>query len=153
MIDLKHIPSPCEFDSDALALCLDEVVPSEIRIIPTVVARIMALIKRTGCWDDLDDIRLALDEALANAIIHGNGSNSAKAVRICVAVQKTCEILIVVKDSGSGFDPDSLPDPVAAKNLFANHGRGVYFIKQLMDDVQFNFENGTAIYMRKRWGK
>lgn len=153
MIDQKYVPSPCEFDPDAFALCLDEVVPSEIRVIPVVVARILSLIKKTGCWDDLDDIRLALDEALANAIIHGNGSNSAKSVRICVAVQNTCEILIVVKDSGSGFDPDSLPDPVAAKNLFSSHGRGVYFIKQLMDDVQFDFEHGTAVYMRKRWKK
>ncbi|HEV2495751.1 MAG TPA: ATP-binding protein [Terriglobia bacterium] len=146
----KSIPPPCAFDSEKLALKIDEVVPSDVEIIAGEVGKIMALIQQTAPSNDLDGIHLALQEALANAIIHGNGNGSTKAVRICVAVQEDCELLMVVKDSGSGFDPSALPDPIAGQNLFAIRGRGVFLIRQLMDDVWFEFENGTAVYMLKR---
>lgn len=94
-------------------------------------------------------IDLALREALVNAIVHGNRSNLRKAVRICVAVQQDCGILIIVKDTGSGFEPNRLPNPAVGLALFAEHGRGIFLIKQLMDDVHFNFDGGTSIYMRK----
>jgi len=150
MSEPKSVPPPCEFDPDKLALKIDEVVPSDVEIIAGEVGKITALIQQTAPSYDLGGIHLALQEALANAIIHGNGRGSAKAVRICVAVQEDCGLLVVVKDGGSGFDPNALPDPRAAQNLFASHGRGIFLIRQLMDDVWFEFENGTAVYMLKR---
>ncbi len=101
----------------------------------------------------METIDLALREALANAIIHGNRSNPAKAVRICVALQQDCGLLIVVKDAGSGFDPSQLPNPVVGQNLFSEHGRGIFLINRLMEDVQFSFDRGTAVYMRRNVAK
>jgi len=150
MSESHRVPPPCEFEADKLTLKIDEVVPSDVEMIAGEVGKIMALIEQSGPRDDLDGIHLALQEALANAIIHGNSCSSAKAVRVCVAIREDSGILVVVKDSGSGFDPSALADPLAAQNLVACHGRGVFLIKQLMDDVWFEFEGGTALYMLKR---
>lgn len=150
MTEPMRAPPRCEFELDKLVLKLDEVVSSDVSVIDSTVAKIMGLIERADCWDDLDNIDLALREALVNAIIHGNRSSPSKAVRICVALQEGCGILIVVKDAGSGFDPSKLPNPVEGQNIFATHGRGIFLINQLMSDVRFRFESGTAIYMTRR---
>jgi serine/threonine-protein kinase RsbW len=109
----------------------------------------VGLISNGYSADELGRIDLALREALVNAIIHGNHSDPKKAVRICVALQSDRGVLIVVKDSGSGFDPNQVPNPVIGQNLLAGHGRGIFLINQLMEDVHFNFEHGTAIHMRR----
>lgn len=145
----KQVPPRCEFELDKLVLKLDEVVSSDTRVIDDVVAKITGLIEKTGCWNDLENIDLVVHEALANAIIHGNLNNPDKAVRVCVGVQEDCGMLIVVKDVGSGFDPSQLPNPVLGQNLFAGHGRGIFLINQLMDEVRFNFNSGTELYMRR----
>jgi serine/threonine-protein kinase RsbW len=54
------------------------------------------------------------------------------------------------KDSGSGFDPSVLPDPTAVGNLLAKHGRGLFLIRHFMDEVEFNFDHGTEVRMRRR---
>ena len=105
--------------------------------------------QQSRCCDDTRNIDLALREALANAIVHGNRSNPDKAVRICVAVQPDCGILIIVKDTGIGFGPSQLPNPVVGQNLLAEHGRGIFLVNQLMDDVRFTFDGGTSIHMRR----
>src|SRR6266705_436732 len=104
-------PPHCEFDTDKLVIKLDEVVLSNVTVIDGIVAKITGLIKQSRCCDDTQSIDLALREALANAIVHGNRSNPEKAVRICVAVQQDCGILIIVKDAGLGFEPSQLPNP------------------------------------------
>jgi serine/threonine-protein kinase RsbW len=58
-------------------------------------------------------------------------------------------MLIVVRDPGIGFDPAEIADPCQGENIYSSHGRGIYLINQLMDDVQFH-KNGTEIHMRKR---
>jgi serine/threonine-protein kinase RsbW len=57
-------------------------------------------------------------------------------------------MLIVVRDPGAGFDPFAIPDPCNGENVYSNHGRGIYLINQLMDEVKFE-RNGTEIHMRK----
>jgi anti-sigma regulatory factor (Ser/Thr protein kinase) len=89
------------------------------------VAEIMLAINRLVCWEDSDKIGIAIGEALANAIVHGNHCDSRKKVRISVALNDNCDLLVSVKDSGSGFDPSALPDPIVAENLLAKHGRGL----------------------------
>ncbi len=144
-----RVPPPCEFELDKLVIKLDEVVSSDITIIDDVVAKIISLIEGRRCWEDVENIDLALREALVNAIIHGNKSNPAKAVRVCVALAEDCSVLIVVKDAGSGFDPKKLPSPVMGQNLLSAHGRGIFLINRLIDDVRFSFDQGTTIYMRR----
>lgn len=144
----SDIPPSCEFDLDKLLLKLDEVLPSDVAAIDDMVTSITQLIAGTGCRGNIEKIDLALHEALANAILHGNRSNPEKGVRVCVAVQEGCGILMVVKDAGSGFDPDRLPNATEGQSLLAEHGRGVFLIDCCMDEVQFGFETGTEIYMR-----
>jgi serine/threonine-protein kinase RsbW len=114
------------------------------------VAEIMLAINRLVCWEDTDKIGIAIGEALANAIVHGNHCEPRKKVRISVALNDNCDLLVSVKDSGSGFDPSALPDPIVAENLSAKHGRGLFLIRHFMDQVEFNFDHGTEVRMRRR---
>lgn len=150
MPELEKIPARCEFDLDKIILRFEVVVPSEVKVIDEVVPLIAELVQGTGCEKDVDRIELALHEALANAILHGNRADPTKGARVCVVVQDDCGALIVVKDVGSKFDPQSLPSPVKGENLLAPHGRGLFLINELMDDVQFRFKNGTEIWLRSR---
>lgn len=150
MSEPSQVPPRCEFEMDKIVIKLDDVVRSDVGVINGVMVRIMRLVEEAQCWADTDSIDLALREALVNAIVHGNRSDPKKAVRICVALQKDCGMLIVVKDVGSGFDPNQLPNPVVGENLLATHGRGIFLINQLMDDVQVRFHRGTSIYMRRK---
>jgi serine/threonine-protein kinase RsbW len=66
-----------------------------------------------------------------------------------VACDEAHGMLIVVRDPGKGFDPATLPSPVNGERVFSDHGRGIYLINQLMDEVKF-LKNGTEIHMIKR---
>lgn len=150
MPELEEVPPRCEFDLDRIILRFEVVVPSDVKVIEEVVPAIAELVQGAGCEKDVDRIELALQEALANAILHGNRADPSKGARVCVAVQDDCGALIVVKDVGSKFDPKSLPNPVVGENLLAPHGRGLFLINELVDDVQFRFKNGTEIWLRTR---
>jgi serine/threonine-protein kinase RsbW len=141
-------PPRCEFEMDKLVIQFDEVFPSAVSVIDGVVDKIMGLITRSQCWGDTESLDLVLREALANAIVHGNRLDPRKSLRICVALQEDCRMLIIVKDGGSGFDPSGLPNPVVGQSLLSEHGRGIFLINRMMDDVQFTFDGGTTIYMR-----
>jgi serine/threonine-protein kinase RsbW len=132
-----------------MVLSVDKMIPSDLSLLDDAVLEITAAIDRTAYWEDTESIGLAVREALVNAIVHGNQCEPHKAVRVCVAVYENCELVIVVKDSGSGFDASSLPDPTAAENLLADHGRGVFLMKQFMDEVDFKFDHGTEVSMRR----
>ncbi len=69
-------------------------------------------------------------------------------MQCCVACDDERGMLIIVRDPGSGFDPFAVPDPCNGENIYSNHGRGIYLINQLMDEVKFE-RNGTEIHMRK----
>ncbi len=153
MPEPNDIPPRCEFEMEKLVIQFDEVFPSAVNMIDLVVDKIMGLIEQSHCWDDTENLDLVLREALANAIVHGNRSDPQKSVRVCVALQADCRMLIVVKDAGSGFDPSELPNPVVGQSLFADHGRGIFLINRLMEDVRFGFDHGTAIYMGRTLAK
>jgi serine/threonine-protein kinase RsbW len=93
-------------------------------------------------------IELALREALANAIVHGCDNDPNKKVECCVACTESSDIVIVVRDPGQGFALTDVPNPLAGENLHSTHGRGIYLINQLMDEVSFE-RNGAEIRMRK----
>ena len=93
-------------------------------------------------------VRLALEEALVNAIKHGNNMDKTKKVIVTYAIDdKECRISI--EDEGSGFDPKDIPDPTAEENLERPHGRGVMLIRAYMDEVSYN-EKGNRITMRMK---
>ena len=143
-------PPLCEFDPDKLALRLDTTVSGDVREVPPVVDRILAFIGEAGCSAGREfEFRLALSEALINAIEHGCGHDPSKTVQICVECDPAQGMLIVVRDPGPGFDPSQVPSPVEGEQIFKDRGRGIYLINQLMDEVHFT-RGGTEIRMRKR---
>jgi serine/threonine-protein kinase RsbW len=94
------------------------------------------------------EILLAVQEALANAVVHGCNNDASKEIRCRMERHADGRILIVVTDPGPGFVPGRLPDPNHPDNLNADHGRGVYLIRNLMDEVLFE-NNGNEIRMWK----
>lgn len=103
--------------------------------------------QRVGFSDDqFSRIRLSVNEAVTNAIIHGNKEDTSKKVHITAELQEGA-LKVSVKDEGSGFDPSSLPDPLQNKNLLKESGRGIFLIKQYADQTDFS-DNGTKLTMQ-----
>jgi serine/threonine-protein kinase RsbW len=131
---------------------LEHSLPSEVAAISPFVDKLMRLIRKRGCADEsASDVEIALREALANAIIHGNHENPGKHVHVRCRCEPN-EISIAVKDEGRGFDLDAIADPTAPQNHGSIHGRGIYLMKALMDEVRFE-EGGVVVHMRKGAGQ
>jgi len=114
------------------------------------VEQIMELVRRLPCASvDLDDVELALHEALANAVVHGNRQDARKSVQICGGCERSGDLLLAITDQGDGFDHNLVPDPTARDNLFSKHGRGILLMSRLMDSLEFQL-NGRQLIMRKR---
>jgi len=94
------------------------------------------------------DIEVALREALLNAIIHGNREDPRKHVYVTIFCGTDGEVAMTIRDEGAGFDSSSVPDPTAPEHRMSTHGRGIYLMRALMDEVSFE-EGGTVVYMRK----
>ena len=142
--------SECNFDSDKLILKLKVSLSAERKAVDPVVRNVMEIVRDMQCATGKeDDIELALTEALANAVVHGAKEDPAKTVECIVACDEEKGMLIMVRDPGPGFDPASIPDPCTGKNVYSSHGRGIFLINQLMDEVKFH-KNGTEIHMVKR---
>jgi serine/threonine-protein kinase RsbW len=140
----------CNFDPDKLVLKLKVTLAADKNAIDPVVQGIMDVVRNTQCATGKEDaIELALTEALANAVVHGAKGDPRKIVECDVACDEARGMLIVVRDPGPGFDPNSIPSPVVGENIYSNHGRGIFLINELMDEVQFH-NNGKEIHMRKR---
>jgi len=93
---------------------------------------------------------LAVREAVMNAMLHGNKEREGTTVVVDYTVD-AARIEVCVQDEGEGFDPDALADPLSHTNLLAEGGRGVYLIRQLMDEVDYSFPaaGGTRVRMVK----
>ena len=144
-------PKPrCEFESGKLILQLSFVVPGDVGAISPVVDGVMHIARQMDCAPGKEfEIEIAVREALANAIIHGCKNDPGKTVQFCVALDAERGMLIVVRDPGGGFEPSKVPSPTMGQNVFSGHGRGIYLINELMDEVHFE-RGGTEIRMTKR---
>lgn len=139
-----------DFDSSKLVMKLKASLSAERKAVEPVVQNIMEVVRNTQCAAGKeDDIELALNEALANAVVHGAKEDPSKTIECVVACEEEHGMLIVVRDPGEGFDPSSIPNCCSGENVFSSHGRGIYLINQLMDEVRFH-KNGTEIHMIKR---
>jgi serine/threonine-protein kinase RsbW len=96
---------------------------------------------------DVFSIRLALEEAIVNAIKHGNQLNRNKKIQISYKV-KSEHFEIRITDEGEGFDPMDVPDPTAAENLERPCGRGLMLMRHYMSEVFYN-ERGNSVSMKK----
>lgn len=93
-------------------------------------------------------LRVALSEALANAIIYGNCNDSEKFVEVRVEVSKTM-LSVHVSDEGDGFRPREVPNPTLPEGLEQASGRGLFLIREMVDEVRFN-EKGNSVCMMMR---
>ena len=91
------------------------------------------------------NILIALTEAVNNAIHHGNRQDPSKQVTVGYQVVGD-QVLFIVKDQGPGFDHDHLPDPTDPQNIEKPHGRGVFLMRALADDISFR-DNGATVTM------
>jgi serine/threonine-protein kinase RsbW len=129
---------------------LNLVIPADPGAIAVVREGVMRIVREKGLAQGNElNVEIALSEALANAVKHGCGSDPDKHVQCCVAVEADGELLIVVRDPGPGFDPTSVPDPLAAPGVMRETGRGVFLINQFMDEVRYE-DGGRELHMRKR---
>jgi serine/threonine-protein kinase RsbW len=129
---------------------VDAWIPSELKAISPLVDRLMRLIEGSHCITGEEyAVELALLEALSNAVIHGNRLDAHKLVHVRCRCKVGKGISLIIADQGQGFDAHNVPDSVAAKNLEAEHGRGIRLMKFVMDEVWFQ-RRGTEVYMCKK---
>jgi serine/threonine-protein kinase RsbW len=122
---------------------------AEVGTISPVVAWVMHLVSEMEYTAGKEfEIEMALREALANAVLHGCNADPSKRIECSVTCEEHRGILIVVSDPGKGFDPAKVPSPTNEQNIFSDHGRGIYLINTLMDEVRYE-RNGAEIHMRK----
>ena len=140
----------CEFDPDRLLLKLDFQLPGDVESIQPAVDEIMEVVGAQECATGNEfEVEVALLEALANAVQHGCRDDPSQTIEVCVACEMDQGMLIIVRDPGGGFDPAEIPSPVKRENVFSDHGRGIFLINQLMDDVEYR-SGGAEIWMRKK---
>src|SRR6266853_3088898 len=136
----------------APCLELERSLPSQVAAISPFVDRLMVLFRKCGCASQAEsDVEIALREALANAIIHGNHENPRKHVHVRCRCNSD-ELSFAVKDEGRGFDIDKMADPTVPESIGSVHGRGIYLMKALMDEIRFE-EGGVVVHMRKSAGE
>ncbi len=118
-------------------------------VVQTVVTHLATLV---GFGEDATHyMSVAVRESVVNAIKHGNGLDAEKRVDLQFTMgDKALEVSI--HDQGTGFDPASIPDPLAQENLLKVDGRGIFFMKSFMDEVTYAFppQGGTLVRMLKR---
>ncbi len=139
-----------DFDPEKLSLRVRVMLAADRRSVDPVVEQVMQAVREMKSVNGKEEaIELALQEALANAVVHGAKEDPNKVVECLVMCDEQRGLLIIVRDPGEGFDPEAIPTCTIGENLYSNHGRGIFLINQLMDEVKFH-KNGTEIHMVKR---
>ena len=141
--------SPWPLDRTKCAVRLRTVLPSTKRALNFGVEQVLRIAE--GCCnldDSRDDLEIAMREALANALIHGNAFGSQKGIRLRCYAGREVGILVVISDEGSGFDPAAVPDPRDADRMHLHHGRGLFLMRELMDYVEHR-KGGREVVLYK----
>ncbi|MBF0216204.1 MAG: ATP-binding protein [Candidatus Omnitrophica bacterium] len=109
---------------------------------------ISALLEKGVAEGTVFEIQLSFEEALRNAMVHGNRERPDKKVKVEIEISEK-DVRLMIEDEGEGFDLEKLPDPTAGDNLLRECGRGVYLIKHMMDEVRYS-DGGRKVFMRKK---
>lgn len=112
--------------------------------------QVMEVVEQAGFNESaLFAIRLALDEALNNAISHGNQRDASKTVTIRYTIDEDA-VHLRVTDEGTGFDPKDVPDPRLPENITRPHGRGIMLMRAYMTDVHYDDGGKTVVLTKQR---
>ena len=134
--------------SDWIWRC-DRVIPSGTAAGQRVLEEVLHTLKqRQWSRHDVFSVQLAMEEALVNAIKHGNGFAPDKQVHVSCRVSPEL-VRIEITDEGEGFDPAMLPDPTDAEHIRTPSGRGVMLMRNFMSRVEYN-ESGNGVVLEKR---
>lgn len=139
------VPPDFGVDDDAL---VNVTVPNDLRCFKEPEARILEQLRRCGYTKDtVFAVKLAFEEAVTNAVKHGNRKDPNKHVHLRYHVNPQ-RIIIMVRDEGCGFCPENIPDPTADENLERPCGRGLMLMAAYMTKIRFG-EDGREVWMRK----
>ncbi len=126
------------------------VIPSDTALGQEVQERIVGRLEELAFPPrDVFGVRLALEEALVNAIKHGNGMDPGKHVTIAWRIDEA-SVRVEIEDEGPGFIPAEVPDPTAEENLDRPCGRGIMLMKSFMSRVEFNARGNRVILEKRR---
>jgi len=124
-------------------------LPSALSLMHIVLEYLLKRVEKLGVVTSAQsNLFVALDEAFVNAVKHGNKFDASKLVQIGAEISRM-EARFTIEDEGDGFDVNEIPDPLDPENLFKTSGRGVLFIYNIMDEVQYN-ERGNRLTMVKK---
>lgn len=127
-------------------------LPSRIDSVGEAAAAVSEFLHRIGVAEDVAfGVDMAVREAVTNAVIHGNKLDDAKVVEL--KLRNTPAVFeITVHDQGSGFNPNDVPDPTKDENLLRTSGRGIFFMRNFMDEVDWvaDPKGGTNVRMIKK---
>ncbi|MBZ0167190.1 MAG: ATP-binding protein [Candidatus Omnitrophica bacterium] len=133
-------------------LTIKQSIRSEIDTVPDHVANIIEQLSSEIQNNELlYNIKLCLEEALINAVKHGNQED----ISLSVQVEVYCtaeEVYTVIADEGEGFDSSHIPDPTLPENVMQSHGRGIFIISKYSDQVEFLNSGRTIKIIHKRKG-
>ena len=125
---------------------------SRIESIEEAAGAVAQIAERCG-YDEtaLFGIDMAVREAVTNAVLHGNREDPTLPVEVSF-INGANELTLIVRDRGKGFDPASVPDPTSEQNLMSASGRGILFMRNFMDTVEWTThpEGGTLVRMTKK---
>ncbi len=126
----------------------EEIIPSDTAAGQSVQERIVQHLEELS-YDERDvfGVRLAIEEALVNAIKHGNRMDPTKTVRITCQIARH-KVRIEIEDQGEGFQPEEVPDPTADENLERPCGRGIMLMRAFMSSIAYN-ESGNCVILEK----
>lgn len=126
-------------------------IPSRLEELAQVHALLEELGRRHGMDENyVNSLLIAVIEAGTNAVQHGNMFADDKVVTFEVTVDPS-DVRVRVDDVGKGFDPSRVLNPTEGEQLLSPHGRGLFLMRQLMDEVKFETgpEHGTTVFLRK----
>ena len=127
-------------------------LPSRIDTVATAAAAVAEFLSRSGITEDAAfGIDMAVREAVTNAVLHGNRHDENKTVDVTLKSSPDA-VEISVHDQGAGFNPEDVPDPTAEENILKASGRGIFFMRSFMDEVNWLIRpgGGTTVRMLKR---
>ncbi len=127
-------------------------LPSRIDTVATAAAAVAEFFSRSGITEDAAfGIDMAVREAVTNAVVHGNRQDENKTVEVTLKSSPDA-VEISVHDQGAGFNPEAVPDPTVEENILKASGRGIFFMRSFMDEVDWLIRpgGGTTVRMLKR---
>ena len=142
------VEESCEVNPDHVQF--DVVIPSKYEAGQAIIERIMAVVEQASFTSrDRFGIRLALDEAVTNAIKHGNKLSPDKSVYVRFRLDES-GVWMEIEDEGSGFRPEEVPDPTTDENLERPSGRGLMLMREFMSRIEYS-DKGNVLVLEKRF--